>query len=157
MESYPQGRIVLHQGGPASEYLRVIKKGAVKVIIHLGQGNETFMDYRGEGDSFGFLSLISGDKSRAEVVAIQDTLCYLINRATVLGLLQSQPLFSQFFLYYFLAKYIDKPNQEMGKNKLLYGGADRLLFTTPVGELVSRDLVTASPGSHHPASHRDHV
>ena len=144
MESYPQGRIILHQGGPASEYLRVIKKGAVKVIVHLGQGNETFMDYRGEGDSFGFLSLISGDKSRAEVVAIQDTLCYLINRATVLSLLQSQPLFSQFFLYYFLAKYIDKPNQEMGRNKLLYGGADRLLFTTPIGELVSRDLITAS-------------
>jgi len=144
MESYPQGRIILHQGGPASEYLRVIKKGAVKVIIGLGQGNEAFMDYRGEGDSFGFLSLISGDKSRAEVVAIQDTICYLINRATVLRLLQSQPLFSQFFLYYFLAKYIDKPNQEMGKNKLLYGGADRLLFTTPVGELVSRELITAS-------------
>ncbi len=144
MESYPQGRIILHQGGPASEYLRVIKKGAVKVIIHPGQGNETFMNYRGEGDSFGFLSLISGDKSRAEVVAIQDTLCCLINRATVLSLLQTQPLFSQFFLYYFLAKYIDKPNQEKGKNNLLYGGADRLLFTTPVGELVTRDLITAS-------------
>jgi CBS domain-containing protein len=144
MESYPQGRIILHQGGPASEYLRVIRKGAVKVIIHLGQDNETFMNYRGEGDSFGFLSLISGDKSRAEVVALQDTLCYLINRATVLSLLQSQPLFSQYFLYYFLARYIDKPHQEMGKTKLLYGGADRLLFTTAVGELVSRDLVTAS-------------
>ena len=36
------------------------------------------------------------------------------------------------------------PTGKGEKKKLLYGGADRLFFTTPVGELVTKDLVTAS-------------
>ena len=43
----------------------------------------------------------------------------------------------------FLNKYVEKPHRELGKKKLFYGGGDRLLFTTPVGELARRALVTA--------------
>src|SRR5512143_3777975 len=68
MEFYPQGSTILNQDGPASEYLRIVKKGAVKVFIKSSKDKEVIIDSREEGESFGFLSLVSGDKSRANVV-----------------------------------------------------------------------------------------
>jgi CBS domain-containing protein len=144
MEFYPKGLTILHQDGPPSEYLRIIKKGGVKVFIKSGDEEEVVIDYRSEGDAFGFLSLVSGDRSRANVVAVEDTIAYLINKKTIAGLLDSNPAFTEFFLKSFLNKYIDKTYKEMHNKSLLYGGGDKLLFTTPVGELATKDVVTAS-------------
>jgi len=143
VEFYPKGHTILHQDGPASEYLKIIKKGGVKVFIKSDE-EEIVIDYRSEGDAFGFLSLVSGDRSRANVVAVEDTIAYLINRKTITGLLDSNPAFTEFFLKSFLNKYIDKTYREMHNKSLLYGGGDKLLFTTPVGELATKDVVTAS-------------
>ncbi len=144
LEFYPKGSTILHQEGPASEYLRIIRKGSVKVFIKSGKDDEVMIDVRSEGDSFGFLSLVSGDKSRANVVAVEDTTCYLIGKETIVRLLETHPVFAEFFLVSFLNKYIDKTYKEIHKRSLLYGGGDRLLFTTPVGELASRKALTAS-------------
>ncbi|RJQ38951.1 MAG: cyclic nucleotide-binding/CBS domain-containing protein [Nitrospiraceae bacterium] len=144
MEFYPKGLSILNQDGPASEYLRIIKKGGVKVFIKSNDDEEIVIDYRSEGDSFGFLSLIGGDRSRANVVAVEDTIAYLINKKTMSSLLDSNPAFTEFFLKSFLNKYIDKTYKEMHNKSLLYGGGDKLLFTTPVGELATKDVTTAS-------------
>ena len=143
-ESYPQGHVILHQDGPASEYLRIIKKGAVKVFIKSDEGEEVALDYRGMGDSFGFLSLVSSDKSRANIVAIEDTTCYVIGRETVLNLLETTPAFTEYFCVSFLNKPLDKTYHEMRSKSLNYSGGDRLLFTTPVGELATKEVITAS-------------
>ncbi|HYA26509.1 MAG TPA: DUF294 nucleotidyltransferase-like domain-containing protein [Thermodesulfovibrionales bacterium] len=144
MEFYPKGSTILHQEGPASEYLRIVRKGAVKVFIKSGKDDEVAIDSRTEGDTFGFLSLVSGDKSRANVVATEDTTCYLINRENIIRLLETYPSFAEYFLVSYLNKYIDKTYKEIHKRNLLYGGGDRLLFTTPVGELITKKAVTAS-------------
>lgn len=144
IEFYPRGSTILHTDGPASEYLRVIRKGAVKVFIKSGKDDEVMIDTRGEGDSFGFLSLLSADKSRANVAAVEDTTCYLISREAVLKLLETHPAFAEYFLVSILNKYIDKTYKEIRKKSLLYGGGDRLLFTTPLGELITKEVITAS-------------
>jgi len=144
MEFYPKGSTILYQEGPASEYLRIVKKGSVKVFIKSGKDDELAIDTRGEGDTFGFLSLVSGDKSRANVAAVEDTTCYLIGRGAVMKLMEKHPAFAEYFLVSFLNKYIDKTYKEIHKRSLLYGGGDRLLFTTPVGELITKEVVTAS-------------
>jgi CBS domain-containing protein len=143
MEFYPKGSTILHQEGPPSEYLRVIKKGGVKVFVRPDKGEEVLIDYRSEGDSFGFLSLVGGDKSRATVVAVEDTICLLIKKETVVMLLDTSPTFTEYFLKSFLNKYIDKAYQEMRTKSLVYGGGDKMLFTTPVGELATKEVVTA--------------
>ncbi|MGE5300418.1 MAG: DUF294 nucleotidyltransferase-like domain-containing protein [Acidobacteriota bacterium] len=143
MEFYPKGSMILHQDGPPSEYLRIIKKGGVKVFIRADKGEEVLIDYRSEGDSFGFLSLVGGDKSRATVVAVEDTICLLIKRQTVVMLLDTNPTITEYFLKSFLNKYIDKAYQEMRTKSLVYGGGDKMLFTTPVGELATKEVVTA--------------
>ncbi len=143
MEFYPKGSMILHQDGPPSEYLRIIKKGGVKVFIKADKGEEVLIDYRSEGDSFGLLSLVGGDKSRANVVAVDDTICYLLNKAAILKLVDSVPAFTEFFLKSFLNKFIDKTYEEMHNKSLLFGGGEKLLFTTPVGEIAARNVMTA--------------
>ena len=58
IEVYPAGTTILYQDGPASEYLRIIKKGSVKVFIRPGKDDKVEIDSRSEGESFGFLSLV---------------------------------------------------------------------------------------------------
>lgn len=143
-EYYPKGATVLKEGGPASGYLNVIKKGGVKVFIRSDDGREVVMDYRGEGESFGFISLITGDRSRANVVTVEDTICYQIDRATVLALMDEAPSFSEYYVKSFLIKSIDKTYKDMHKRTLLYGGGEKLLFTTPVGKIISKAVVTGN-------------
>jgi len=86
LEYYPKGTHILIQDGSPSEFLYIIKKGGVKVYRKVN-GEGITIDFRSEGDSFGFVSLISGDKSRANVVAVDDTICYLIPKQTILNLM----------------------------------------------------------------------
>lgn len=143
VEYYPKDTVILKQDGQPSEYLRIIKKGSVKVFVRTKDNEEVLIDYRSEGDSFGFLSLVSGDRSRANVVAAEDTICYLIEKELILSLLEKNPSLTEFFLKSFLNKYIDKTYKEMRGRSLLYGGGDKLLFTTTVKELIAREPVTA--------------
>jgi CBS domain-containing protein len=143
MEYYPKSSMILHQDGPPSEYLRIIKKGGVKVFVKSDNGEEVLIDYRSEGDSFGLLSLVGGDKSRANIIAVDDTICYLLNKEIILKLVDSVPAFTEFFLKSFLNKFIDKTYAEMHNKSMLYGGSDKLLYTTPVGEIAVKKVITA--------------
>src|SRR5512139_25611 len=93
---YPKGSMILSQGGPASGFLQIIKKGGVKVFIASGAGEPVNLDYRGEGDLVGYLSLFS-ERSKANVLAEEDTTCYLISRETIRHLLDRHPAFGEFF------------------------------------------------------------
>lgn len=144
LEFYPVNTLILKQNGPPSDALRVIKKGGVKVIIEGDEGEEIVTEYKGEGDNFGFLSMIGKDRQRTTVKAIEDTLCYLLTRERVQRLLESSPAFAEYFLSY-LSRYVDRTSQEMRRRSQLQSAGDRLLFTTPVGD-IAMGLITV-PGS----------
>lgn len=143
LRHYQKGSMILTEGGPASGYLQIIKKGSVKVFIASGAGEPVNLDYRGEGDLVGYLSLFS-ERSKANVRAEEDTTCYLISREMIRHLLDMHPAFAEFFLKSYLNIYIDKTFSEMRNKSLLSGSSDKVLFTTPVGELISREPVTTS-------------
>jgi CBS domain-containing protein len=143
MEFYPKGTFIQKQGGPAPEYLYIIKKGEVKVFIK-NENEDVFVDYRGEGDLIGYLLIFGGKKARANVVTIDDTICYLIKRETIQNLLYSNPAVREFFNKSFLSKYLDKTFKEIQDKNLVYGGGDKILFTMPVGELCSKGVIQAS-------------
>ena len=140
MEFYPQGTVILKQFGPPSDTVKVIKKGGVEVRMRSDSGEDVVMDYKGEGDNFGFLSLIGKDRQRTTVVAIEDTICYVLNKETVLKLIETSPVFNEYFLSY-LSKYVDKTYQEMHDKSLFYGSSDRYLFSTSVGD-VAHEAIT---------------
>lgn len=141
MEYYPKGTHILIQDGPPSEYLYIIKKGGVKVYRKI-ENEEIVIDYRSEGDSFGFVSLISGDKSRASIVAIDDTICYLIPKETITYLIDKYPEVRDFFLRSFMNIYLDKGYREdIGKKSITYT-VDKILFTTPVEDIATKEVIS---------------
>jgi CBS domain-containing protein len=142
LEFYPQNAFILLQDGPPGESLRVIKKGGVKV--YLSNDDEMVIDFKSEGDSFGYLSLISGDKSRANIRAIEDTLCYAIPKNTILDVINREPLFGEYFMKSFFTNYLDKTYREMESKNMLFREGEKLLYTTPVKNIATRDAVTAS-------------
>ena len=142
MEFYPKDMVILEQDGPPSDSLRIIKKGGVKVFMVSEDGGEVVIDYRGEGDTFGFLSLVGRDRVRSNVTAVDDTLCYLLGKEMLLKLLDSNLPFTEYFLKSHITKYIDRTYREMQDKSMFYGGSDRLLFTTRVGDMAIKDVVS---------------
>jgi CBS domain-containing protein len=104
-------------------------------------GEEIVIDYRGEGDTFGFLSLIGKDKVRANIMAVDDTICYLLDKEHAVKLLNTYPVFTEYFLKSHLTKYIDRTYSEMHNKSMLIGGSDRILFTSRVADIAIKDLV----------------
>jgi CBS domain-containing protein len=135
MEFYPKDTVILKQNGPPSDSLRVIKKGAVKVLMGDETGEEIVLEYKGEGDNFGFLSLIGKDRQRTTVKAVEDTLCYIMDERRVRKLIETSPAFNEYFMAY-LSRYVDRTYQEMHQRNALHSDSDRLLFTTPVGSIA---------------------
>ncbi len=143
MEFYPKDMVILKQDGPPSDALRIIKKGGVKVSMTSEHGDEVVIDYRGEGDTFGFLSLVGKDRVRSNIIAVEDTICYLLGQEMLLKLLDSNLHFTEYFLKSHITKYIDRTYREMQDKSMFYGGSDRLLFTTRVGDISIKDLISA--------------
>ena len=140
LEFSPKNSLILTQDGPPSDSLRVIKKGGVKV--YLSNDDEIIIDYRSEGDCFGYLSLISGDKSRANIKAVEDTLCYLIPKDIILDIINRTPHFSEYFMKSFFKNYLDRTYREMRNKNLLFKEGEKLLYTTPVKDILTKSPVT---------------
>lgn len=143
VEFYPKDTVILKQDGPASDALRIIKKGGVKISMHTAGGDDVVIDHRGEGDTFGLISLMGKDeRQRTTVTALEDTICYLLKKDKILPLIENNPSFTEYFLQFHFTKYVDKTYREMHSKSLFYGSSDHLLFTTPVGDIATRDVVT---------------
>ena len=145
MDYYPKGEQILQQDGPPSEFLGVIKKGGVKVYQTTENDEEVVVDLRGEGEHFGMLSLLSGDRSRNNVVTIEDTICYKVPKETVLAILQNNPEVNEYFLKSFFVNLLDKTYEET--RKAYTGGTtgEQLLFSTKVKDIVRAAPKTITP------------
>ena len=140
------GSALLTEGGPPSEFLQIVASGGVKVSLPADNGGEVVVDYRSEGAAFGYLSLLSGERSRMNATAVVDTVCYLIPRAPFLALLERRPQIHEFFTRAFIAPYLDKAFGDVRSTSLVLGGGEQMLFKTPVGQLPTREPVAASAG-----------
>ena len=144
MEYYPKGEVILRQGGKPSEFLGVIKKGGVKVCQNADNGEEVIVDLRSEGEHFGMLSLISGDRARNSVIAIEDTICYLLPKKTVLSVLQKNPEINEYFIKSFFVNLIDKTYEETRKRYTGGTTGEQVLFSTKVKEILRTEPRTIS-------------
>ena len=77
---FPRDTVIIEQGGPSSRFLYFIQSGSAKVgLPGAGEGGgELLVDERGEGDTFGGLSLLQGGKAMFRVTAREDLICYLL-------------------------------------------------------------------------------
>jgi len=138
MAFHPKGAVILHQDGPVSDHLQIIKKGAVKITLRPeGNGDEVVVDYRERGETFGLVSLMGGHQ-RTTIVAIQDTTCYLLPKERFNELVVSHPAITEYLLQFHLTKYADMTSREIQGKSLFLESSDHLLFTAQVGEICQR-------------------
>ena len=142
MEFYPRNTVILKQDGPPSDSLRIIKKGGVRISVKSETNEDVVIDFRGEGDTFGIVSLMSKDRQKTTIVAIDDTICYLLNKEHLYRLIEGNPTFTEYLLQSHFTKYIDKTYREMHNKSLFYGSSDHLLFTTQIGDMATKDIIT---------------
>jgi CBS domain-containing protein len=141
MQVYPAGVHILRQGAPSCRTLHIIKEGTVRIYALSPAGQEQLLDFRSTGETFGFLS--SGEDKRidASVQAISDTVCYVADGAAALTFIDGHPVLQE----YLLPAYF--PKRETGRSAappaqyLPHEGSERVLFTTPVEHLASRDVL----------------
>jgi CBS domain-containing protein len=140
LKAYPKDTVILKQHGPASDCVRIIRRGAVKVMMESPEsGEEVTLDYKGEGDNFGFLSLIGGDRQRTTCIADDDTTCYVLAKECVYDLLEASPAFAEYYMAY-LSRYVDRTYQEMHQRSLSYAGSNQHLFVTPIGDIAVKPV-----------------
>ncbi|GER93271.1 hypothetical protein A45J_1007 [hot springs metagenome] len=144
MEFYPKGTLILKHGERNIKALRIIKKGAVKVFVKNAAGEDVVIDYRGEGDNFGLWSIISEEGQKTNVLATEDTICYLLNKERVLQLLDKNAVLAEYFLKSHLSKYLDKTFKEMLQRSMKVSESDRMLFTTCVEDIASKNVIKCS-------------
>jgi CBS domain-containing protein len=82
VEFFPAGKRILPQGERPQGRIRVIRRGAVELV---DRGRP--VDLLGEGEMFGHPSVLSGQPTRYEVRAREDTLCYSLAAEDVIPLL----------------------------------------------------------------------
>ncbi|MBF0457386.1 MAG: cyclic nucleotide-binding/CBS domain-containing protein [Nitrospirae bacterium] len=139
-EFYPKGSVIATVGGPGDEYLFVIRKGGAKRSLYR-EGEETLVDYRGEGEVIGYLSLFGEDVPWTNITAIDDTICYLLRKDRIKGLIdtddEARKLFSKSFLH-----PLNK-NAVKDAQNFTYSCGEKILFSTRVGDIAMRNLATA--------------
>ncbi len=86
VEYFPEGSVILQEGGAPAEFLYVIRKGAVELVE-----GDRILDLLTEGEAFGQLSLFSGLGPTATMRAHEDTICYLIDAAVAEQILGTKP------------------------------------------------------------------
>jgi CBS domain-containing protein len=145
VEFYPKGTMILRQDGPPSNALRIIKKGSIKVSLVSPDGGEVVLDYRGEGESFGFMSMVGQDRVRSNIRAVEDTICYTLPKEEFIRALDSHRSFTEYFLKSHLTRYIDRTLREIQSKSHYFGGGDRLLFTTRVEDVAADRRPVAVP------------
>src|SRR5512139_836161 len=127
VDFYTAGTAILTEGGPPSEFLRIVVSGGAKVTLPSGGAaeDEFEVDYRSEGAAIGYLSVFTGDRSRVNVLAAEDTVCYLIPWGRFHALLDRHPEVREFFTKTFMTTYLDKAFGDLRADRLAEGEGER--------------------------------
>ncbi len=98
MEFYPKGTVIFRQYVTEVAHFHLIQKGGVKFYLSSDETLVTLRDYGGEGESFGALSIVRGEKADFHVEAIEDTFCLLIDKDTFLDVFRDNDRFAKHYL-----------------------------------------------------------
>ncbi len=89
---FGSGEEIFKEGGRPLLHLYIIRKGAVALEV-----DGTRVDLLGEGDAFGYPSLLSGKAPTSTAIAIKDSILYLLPKEVFLKLVEKYEEFELFF------------------------------------------------------------
>ena len=90
ISSFAKGEQVFSEGEP-SDFFYSVASGRVKVVKMLPSGMEVILEVFGAGEPLGAVAVYEGRPFPASAVAMDDTTCILIPRASFFALLEQHP------------------------------------------------------------------
>ncbi len=90
---FTKGYVIFEEGDMRSA-LHILLKGKVKISVYDEEGKEYILDMIGEGGFFGELSLFDEVSGFANVVALEETECVVLERRDFINLLMGNPAFT---------------------------------------------------------------
>lgn len=139
---FPRGTQVIRRGDPPPEYLWIVVRGGIKKVLRTASGEEHLFEVASEGDLVGVLSSVDGLQGQLDDVAIEDTVCYAIPRATVEELLATEPAVARFFLGA-LREWVRASLHALERQEEPGDGA--LVLSAPCRSVAHRPLLTCLP------------
>jgi len=134
---FPKGTVILEQDVTQVTYLYLIQKGAVKIYRINEDESITPMDYCGEGATFGTFAIMSGVGNNVTVEATEDTVCMLLDRTTLLEVLQENPTIARDYFGGFCKGLVVRAYSELRRDRVGLTAEDPFyLFSAGVGETV---------------------
>jgi CBS domain-containing protein len=93
VQHYQKNEVIFQEGSAPLSSLYIVRKG----VILLKRGSEV-LDYLQEGDSFGFVSLLTGGRPSSTAIAYEDALLFLLPDKVFKKLCKDFEAFNQYFL-----------------------------------------------------------
>jgi CBS domain-containing protein len=148
---FPRGRVIIQAGEAPSKNLYVIMNGSVRVTLPRETGEELLVDMRGEGDTFGAVSLLQGELALFTVKAQEDLLCFLLPDEPFRELVKNNPVFKRHFSFG-LSRNIEAVRRAADRHTLQMTGTeslglDAVLTGSRVHELMSKEVLTCLPAT----------
>lgn len=141
VEEYAQGVDIPIAQDAICDSLRVIRSGTVKRYIAGQEGDLIPIDVLEPGETFGFLQTLHDEYKKMRLIASEPTVCYSIRKEDVFALLSYRPSLLTQLAGKNRTLCSDISNSLKPDNRGLLGG-EKLLFITPVGDLIKRPAVT---------------
>ncbi|MCF8033096.1 MAG: DUF294 nucleotidyltransferase-like domain-containing protein [Desulfarculaceae bacterium] len=148
---FPRGQVIIQAGESPSKNLYVIMNGSVRVTLPRETGEELLVDVRGEGDTFGSLSLLQGELALFTVQAQEDLLSFMLPDAPFRELVEGNPVFRRHFSFGLsrnieaVRRAADRHTMQMTGTESL--GLDAALTGSRVSELMSKEVLTCLPAT----------
>lgn len=142
--------LILRPDGPPTQFLYLIRSGAVKFTIP-GKGEnepEQIVDMRHEKEFFGVFSLWSNRPSPFTIIAKKKTVCYLLKKEVFTRLLDD---YVNFLLYFTMGpskgfRSTGPPGRSEKGSDLSGLETDSLLFLVRVRDIMKSQVITCPQG-----------
>lgn len=137
IEYFARGTDILEQGGPTADFLYIIRRGSVDLLRMSSESMEV-VDTLGEGELFGFVTLIRGGPPILTTRAREEVLAYLLPKQMFHALRRDIPSFAQFFARS-ISQRLERALQAH------HAPADPFLFQTRLRDLGRRKPICIAP------------
>lgn len=139
IEYFGSNVVILAQGGIPGKFLYIVRRGSVDLLRARGE-DLTITETLGEGETFGYVSLIRGQPPVLTVRAREEVLAYLLPAALFHQLRRDYPVFELFF-----ARSVAERLNSALQSRSASAAPD--LFQTRLGDLVRRAPITIDAGA----------
>ena len=135
METFPPQTLIIKQQSQGLHFY-IIKSGLVKVFLVDEKGQEKVLGFLGEGDCFGEISLLTEGLTTANILTMEETVCYIQKKEEFLPMVQRHPFFLEFFNR-LLTQRMRSIYKEVLSETPGVSQVEPFLFTKQIKEMIS--------------------